>query len=152
MVELVLTLDTTLGAVDNDGLQELVVLSLLVSLLDSSNGVAALLTLAVDQAVQGEVESVPPLVTVHGVVTANNRSQLANTKLLDGVHQLLHVAGAGLGVGVTTISEEVDVDLGDLVQLGSLEEGVQVLLLGVLIKVELLEHHPFFFFPEDLCI
>lgn len=134
----VLTLDAASIAVHDDGLQELVVLALLISFLDSGDWVTALLTLTKDQALEGELDSLPPLVTIHGVVTADNGGQLADTELLDGVQQLLQIAGARLGVGVTAIAEEVDVDLGNLVLLGGLEEGVQVLLLRVLIEKALL--------------
>lgn len=129
-----LTLDATSITIHDDGLQELVVLALLISFLDSGDRVTGLLTLTKDQALEGELDSLPPLVTVHGIVTANNGGQLADTELLDGVQQLLQIAGARLWVGVTAIAEEVDVDLGDLVLLGGLEEGVQVLLLRVLIE------------------
>lgn len=130
----ILTLDAASITVHDDGLQELVVLALLISFLDSGDRVTALLTLTKNQTLEGELDSLPPLVTVHGVVTTDNGGQLADTELLDGVQQLLQIAGARLGVGVTAIAEEVDVDLGNLVLLGGLEESIQVLLLRVLIE------------------
>lgn len=131
-----LTLDAGLSAVQNDGLQELVVLALFVAFLDGSHGVTALLALALNHTLQGQLDSLPPLVTVHGVVAANNGSQLASANLLDVVQKLLQVCCTGLGVGVTAIAEEVDVYLGDLVLLGSLEQRIEVLLLGVLLEIQ----------------
>lgn len=129
-----LTLDAGLVAIDNDGLEEFVVLALLVALLDGSQRVAAGLTLAQNHTLQGKLNTLPSLVTVHGIVATNNGGQLTNSKLLELAEELLHVAVARLGVRVATIAEEVNVDLGDLGSLGSLEQGVKVLLLGVLLQ------------------
>ncbi len=126
------TLDTALVTADNDGLEELVVLALLVTLLDGLERVLALLALAEDQTLQRKLVPLPPLVAVHGVVPADHRGDLADTDLLDRGQQLLQVAGAGLGVRITAIAEEVNEDLGNSVCLGDLEQGIQVLLLRVL--------------------
>ena len=123
------TLDTTLVAADNDGLEELVVLALLVTLLDGLERVLALLALAEDQALQRNLVPLPPLVAIHGVVPADDGGDLADTDLLDRGQELLQVAGAGLGVRITAIAEEVNEDLGNAVCLGDLEQGVQMLLL-----------------------
>lgn len=127
-----LTLEATLITSNNDGLEELVCLALLVTLLDGLDRVLAGLALALDKTLHGDLDTLPPLVTVHGVVTADNRGDLADAELLDLVLKLLHVGGAGLGVGVASIAEEVDVDLGDLVLLGGFEKSIEVSLLGVL--------------------
>lgn len=127
-----LTLDAALVTTDDDGLQELVVLALLIPLLDSLDRVVALLALAEDHALQGNLIALPPLIAVHRVVPTDNGGDLTDADLLDRGQQLLHVAGAGLGVRVAAITEEVDEDLGDSVRLGGLEQGIQVRLLRVL--------------------
>lgn len=125
-------MDTSLLAADNDGLEELVVLALLVALLNRLDRVGALLALAEDHALEGDLVALPPLVAIHGVVTADHRGDLADADLLQLPEELLHVTGAGLGVRVAAVAEEVDEDFGDTGLLSGAEEGVQVLLLGVL--------------------
>lgn len=126
------TLDTALVAADDDGLQELVVLALLVPLLDGLDRVVALLTLAQDHALKRDLVPLPPLIAVHGVVPTNNGGDLANADLLDCGQKLLHVTGARLGIRIAPIAKEVDEDLGNPVLLGGLEQGVQMRLLRVL--------------------
>lgn len=130
-----LTLDTALVATHNDGEEELisVVFALcLVQCLYSSDGVLACLALAKNKALESNLNTLPSLITVHGVVPADNGRNLTKAELLDKVNQLLHVASTRLGVGITAVTEEVDENLGDVVFLGGLEDGVQVRLLGVL--------------------
>jgi len=128
-----LTLDTAFLAANNDGLEELIVLALLVALLDGLDRVGALLTLTKNHSLESKLVSLPSLIAIHGIVTANDRGDLSGTNLLELGNELLHVCSAGLGVGVTAIAEEVNVDVGDAGILGSLEQGVEVGLLGVLI-------------------
>jgi hypothetical protein len=127
-----LTLDAALVSTNDDRLEELVVLSLLVTLLDSLDRVVALFALAKNQALEGQLVPLPSLIAVHGVVPADDRGDLANADLLDGRQQLLQVTGSGLGVSVAAVAEEVDEDLGDAGFLGSPEEGIQVRLLRML--------------------
>jgi hypothetical protein len=89
----------------------------------------------VDKTLEGNLEAVPTLIAVHGKVSADNGTDLANTDLLGGIDELLHVTSAGLGVGITAITEEVNEDLGHTKLLGGLEEGVEVGLLGMLLGV-----------------
>src|SRR5690242_71239 len=126
-----LTLDPTLLATENDGLQELVVLALLVSRLDGGYWVAAFLTLTSNQALHADLDTVPPLIAVHDVVATDDGCDLAEPDLLGRLQQILHVTGAGLGVGVTAVTEEVDVDLGDAHLLRNLEQSDQVVDVGV---------------------
>ena len=132
----IVLLDAALITTDNDGLEEFVVLALLVALLDRRNGVGAGLTLAEVQALEGNLDTLPSLITIHGIVTADNGGKLTSANLLDGLKELLHVTSAGLGVGVATIAEEVDEDLGDASLLGGPEEGIEMCLLGVLSNVD----------------
>lgn len=130
-----LTLNSALVTTNDDGSQELVSVLVAVALISSSNGsnrVLAVLALAEAKALQGNLDSLPSLITVHGKVSANNGGDLTNANLLEILNELLHVVRTRLGVGITAIAEEVDEDLGHTVVLGGLEEGVEVGLLGVL--------------------
>jgi hypothetical protein len=44
----------------------------------------------------------------------------------------LHIACTRFGVGISSIAEEVDVDMGDFEFLGDFDESVEMILLGVL--------------------
>ncbi|KAI6763036.1 hypothetical protein HG530_009016 [Fusarium avenaceum] len=122
--------DTVRSVVEEeDSVIELVsvqVTAALVSSLDGSNGVLRGLTLTVDKTLKGNLEAVPALVAVHGKVSTDNGTDLTNANLLGCIDEFLHVTGAGLGVGITAITEEVDEDLGHTKLLGGLEEGVEV--------------------------
>lgn len=130
--DLITILDTALSSTNNDWLQKLVVLVLGVALLDGSDWVAAVLTLAKNHTLHGNLDSVPTLVTVHCVVAANNCGNLSTSDLRGLLNKLLHVSSARLWIGITSITEEVDVDLWNTNVLGDLEKCVEVVLLGVL--------------------
>ena len=135
LIESELTLDAALIATNNNGSEELIPIKIttsLISSLDGSNGVLRGLTLTVDETLEGDLEAVPTLIAIHGEVSADNGTNLANADLLGSVDKLLHVTSTGLWVGITAITEEVDEDLGHTVLLGGLEESVKVGLLGVL--------------------
>ena len=128
------TLDAGLLAAEDDGLQELILILLTtagVGVLDGLDGVSGLLALAEDETLEGNLDAVPALIAVHGIVAADDGGDLADADLLDGVLEFLHVAGGRLGVGVAAVAEEVDEDLGHAGLLGGLEERVEVGLLGV---------------------
>lgn len=77
------------------------------------------------------LSTLPALITVHGVVAANDGSNLTDADFLGGVKKLLHIASTALGIGVTAIAEEVDENLGDTHLLGQPEQSIQMRLLGV---------------------
>lgn len=126
------TLNAAFLATDDDRLEELIVLSLLIPLLDCLDGVGTLLTHAKDETLQSNLVSLPSLITIHSVVAADHRRDLSNTDLLNGSEKLLHVASTGLGISITTVAKEVDIDLGDAGLLGGLEESIEMCLLRVL--------------------
>ena len=126
-----LTLDPALFSTNNDGLQELVILALLVPLLNRSKRVAALLALSSDQTLETDLDTVPPLVAVHDIVTTDNCCDLASTDFLGGFEQVCHVSSAGLGVGVAAVTEEVDENLRDAHLLSDFEKSDQVVDVGV---------------------
>jgi len=127
-----LTLDTSFLATKNDGLQELIILTPCVSLLDCLHWVGAFLPVTDAKCVQADLNSLPSLITVHGIVSTNNRGDFTNANLLDLVEKTLHVPSSGFGVSVTSVTEEVDIDVGDFHLFGDLEESIEVILLGVL--------------------
>ena len=126
-----LTLYSSFLPIYNDGLQELIILVLAVSLLDSSHRVTAFLAFSFDQAVQANLDSVPPLIAVHDVVSAHHGRDVAEADLLGGLQQSLHVSGGRLGICVTAVAKEVDVGLGHALSLGDLEEGYQMVHVRV---------------------
>lgn len=130
----VLTLDPSIIAVDNHGLQKLVILTLLVPLRDPCYWVISSLTLAGNQGLQCNLHALPPLITVHGIITADNGRNLClalKTQLLDLRQEFSHVGLCALRVGISAITEEVNVDVGNAKIAGSLEELVKVLVVGV---------------------
>lgn len=133
------TLDTRLVAADDDGLQELVGLVLFVAVLDCGDRVLALLTLAVDETVDGDLDALPALVAVHGVVPPDDGRDLADVLLVDEGEEVLEVPGGGAGRGIATVAEEVDVDVLEADLFRGLEEGVEVGDVGVDAAVGYLE-------------
>lgn len=77
------------------------------------------------------LDTFPTLIAVHSVVTSNDSGDLTNANLFDVLDKLLHVVGTTLGLGIATITEEVDEDLGDLHLLGELQKSIEVSLLRV---------------------
>jgi len=126
------TFYTGLFAANNDRLQELIILSFLVSLFDSLKRITALLSLANTHGVQSDLNPLPSLITVHGVVSPNNCSNFSSTNLLDLVQEFLHVSCSRFWIGVTSIAKEVDIYMGNLHVFGNFKESVEMILLGVL--------------------
>jgi hypothetical protein len=119
-------LDTGLWRTADDGLEELVRLPGLVTLVDRSKGVIRLFPFSLDQPVDGDLDPLPSLIPVHSVVPPDDSRDLSDPVLLDKVEQLLQVPSGGLGGSVPTVTEKVNVDVRDLVRLGDLEELEQV--------------------------
>ena len=73
----VVVLDAALIAANDDRLQELVSLALLVTLFDSRDWIGGGFALAQDDALQTDLNTVPPLVPVHHEVSSHDRCNLA---------------------------------------------------------------------------
>lgn len=125
------TLDSGFITVDDNWLQELVGLALLISLSDERNWIGSLLSLTEHDAIKSNVDSLPSLVSVHSIISSNNSSNLSNTKLLRLLDQLLQMPSTALWVGITSISEKVDINLLDAMYLCCLQQGNQVRQLGM---------------------
>jgi hypothetical protein len=120
------TLNPRLLGPADDGLDELVCDVLGIALLNSLDEVIGRLSNAGNQSLDSELDSVPSLITVHSVVSADNSRQLSDAILRDEVLYLLDVGGGRPWGGITSISEEVDVDFGDPMRLGDLEKGKEM--------------------------
>jgi hypothetical protein len=131
--ESVVVLDTGLSTVDNDGLEELVGLASVVSLLHRGDGVLCrlTLTLTLHDSLHGHLDALPPLVPVHGVVPADNGRQLPNALLLKEGQQILQMALAALWVCVPSIAKEMHKHLGHANLLGDLDQCLQVIDVAV---------------------
>jgi len=128
-----LTLDPALSSTNNDRLQELIRHVLLVVGLNARNRIHALLSDSANETVHSELNPLPPLVSIHSVVSSDDGSDLSESVLgeSDEVEELLHVASSRTRSGISTVSEEVDVDFGDTDLLGCLEESFEMVDVGV---------------------
>lgn len=123
----VVVVDAGVGAVDDDGFEELVVLAGGVAGFDRGDRVGGVFAFAQDDAFHADFDAVPPLVSVHDVVSADHGGDLRLAAHGGDLgEEVAHVPGAGFGVGVTAVAEEVDEDFGDGHFFGDLEEGVEV--------------------------
>jgi hypothetical protein len=125
-------LNTSILATDDYWLQELVGFVLLVSLLDGLDWVAALLTVAKYHAFQCNFDSIPSLVAIHGIVSTNDSCDFANANFFDLIQEALHETSTRFWINITTVAEEVDIDMRNLDFFGNFQESVEVILLGVL--------------------
>lgn len=146
-------MDAPFLATNNNGLEELVAIlctALCIDVLYGLNGVLGFGSLAENQSLESagttlalcddgdsktrndlHLNTFPTLIAVHSVVTSNDSGDLTNANLLNFLNKLLHVVGTTLRLGIATITEEVDEDLGDLHLLGELQKSIEVSLLGV---------------------
>ena len=86
----------------HDRLDELVSHALFIRLLDSSNHISRFLALTVNDKVVSNLYTLPTLVTVHSIITANDCSQLETICC-----KLLNETRTALGVRITAIHETV---------------------------------------------
>jgi hypothetical protein len=110
----------------DEGLDKLVGNASLVRGLKGLDGVLGVLALVVHEGVNSDLDAVPALVAVHGVVAANEGDELTGTNLLGSVKEVLDVLGRRLGGSVTAVAERVDVDVRDTSLLSGTDEGEEV--------------------------
>ena len=120
MYKVMLTFDTAIVTVDNDWLQELVCLVLLVPLLNGANHVRVRLALSLNQPIDGDLDSLPSLVTVHGIISPSNSREFTILFLLHKVQEFLAVPSSRSWGSVTTITKEVNVSVRNASLFGSL--------------------------------
>ena len=125
------TIDPSFVATDDDWLQELVRFVLLVSLLDGGNRIIRYLTLTLDQTLGSDLDPLPSLVTIHGIVSADDGNELSDLLLLDKVEEVLRILGGGTGSSVTAITEEMDIDVWNFEFLRGLKKCEEVIYMGM---------------------
>ena len=128
-----LTLDSGLFGTANDRFDEFIGNVPSVTILDRLEQVISLdlVSLTISEGVDGELDPVPSLVTVHGVVTSSDSADLSESDLLDVILELLDVFGGRSGCGVSSVANVVDVDIFDLVVLCCAKQGEEVLNMRV---------------------
>jgi hypothetical protein len=126
------TLNTSILATDDYWLQELVGFALLISLLDSVDWVAALLAVANYYAFQRDFDSIPSLVAIHGIVSTHDSCDFANSNFFGLVQEALHETSTRFRINVTSVAEEVDIDMRNFEFFGNFQESIEMILLGVL--------------------
>lgn len=118
---------------DGEGRDELVGDAVVVELANAGEwiGVGAALGVAGDHGVEGLALFLPAEVAVHGVVAAGDGGDLSYADLANLLLEGFEVAEAAGGHGVAAVHEGVDVDAGEGMLGGELEERVEVALLRV---------------------
>lgn len=120
------TFDATLFTIDDNGLQELVCDILPVVFLNHVNDAVlalAILTNAINETLDGDLDTFPALITVHGIVPANDSGKLSIILLFHEVQQIFQVFCGRPRSGVTTITKEVDIGVGHSNLFCGLEKG-----------------------------
>lgn len=115
----------------NAYLQELIGIAVCVALLNNLGWVVSLFSLALNQTVNSNLNSLPSLVSVHSVVSPNNGNNLAKVDLLHVCLKILQVAEARFRICITTITKEVNEGFWYVGFFGCLEEGFQVVNVRV---------------------
>ena len=116
------TFDPSFITANDNWFQELIRFVVLISLFDGGNRVFTFLTPAIDQTLDGDFDPLPPLVTVHGVVPSDDGNELSDLLLFYEIEEILRVLGRGTGSSITTIPEEVEVDMWNFELLRCLEK------------------------------
>jgi hypothetical protein len=125
------TFDPSFVATDDNWLQELVRLILLISLLDGGDRILGCFALTLDQTLGSDLDSLPSLITVHGIVPADDGNEFSDLLLLDEVEEFLCILCGGTGSCVTTIAKEVDVDMWNFELFRGLEKCEEVVDVGM---------------------
>ena len=136
------TFDPAFVAANDDWFQELIRFILLVSLLDGGDRILRRLALTVDKTLSSDLDSLPSLVTIHGIVPADDGDELSDLLLLDEVEEVLRIRCGGTWSSVTAIAEEVDVDVGNVELFRSLKECEKVVDMGMNTSVRDLQAIP----------
>jgi hypothetical protein len=126
------TLNSSILATEDYWLQKLIGFALLVSLLDGLGWVAALLAVANYHAFQRNFDSLPSLVAIHGIVSTHDSCDFADSNFFGLIQEALHETSTRFRINVTSVAEEVDIDMRDFKFFGNLQESVEMILLGVL--------------------
>lgn len=118
-------LDGTVEATVHNRLDEFIRNAFVVGLLHSLDHIRSNLAFTVYQQIVGNLHTLPTFVTVHGIETSHDGSNLAGRLLAMG-SQLLNEAFTALRVGITTVHKTVDEGILDTVFLGNIAEFEQM--------------------------
>lgn len=135
------TLDTALIPINDEGFQKFIGLVLLVLRFDGLDGIINCLTLTTYKAVYSDLDSLPSLVTIHGVISSYNSGKLTILFLLQEFKEVLGIFRRRTRCGITTITKEVNIDMRNALLLGSLQEGVKVSYMRVNTPIRYLVDH-----------
>ena len=102
-----------------------------VALCHGVHGIGVVVSLAVHHGVVGHLHPLPALVTVHGVVAAHDRGDLAHAQLRTLVRQRLDEALAAGGGHIAPVQEAVEIHALKALVLGHPHQRVQVVDMGV---------------------
>ena len=133
------TFDPSFVAANDDWFQKLIRFILLVSLLDGGYGILRFFTFALNQTIGSDLDPLPSLIAIHGIVSADDSDKLSNLLLLDEVEEFLRILGGGTGGSVTTIAEEMDINVWDFEPFRGLEKRKEVVDMGMDTSVRDLE-------------
>ena len=123
-------LDGTVEATVHNRLDEFIRNAFVVGLLHSLDHIRSDLPFTVYQQIVGNLHTFPTFVTVHGIETSHDGSNLAGRLLTMG-SQLLNEAFTALRVGITTVHKAVDEGILDTVFLGNIAEFEQMVKRAV---------------------
>lgn len=104
-----------------------------------------ILALSPDEPIYGNLDALPTLIAVHGIVSPDNGGELTVFFFLDEVEEVLAVTGSGTGGGVAPIAEEVDIGMGYPELFSGFEKGIEVSDVRVDAAVRDLGRHQCYF-------
>lgn len=76
-------------------------------------------------------ESVPVVVTVHGIETSGGGGDETDAKVVDHILEFFEIGGGAFRSGVAAVGEGMNGDSGDTGSLGSVEESIEMLRVAV---------------------
>ena len=100
-------LDTSLVAIDDDRLQKFVGLVLGISLVDRLEDIVSLVALSIHDCLDSNLDALPSLVTVHGIVPSDDGSKFTVILRLEELEQVFGIPFGRSGCSVATVAKEV---------------------------------------------
>ena len=98
---------------------------------DRGDGIGGLVAFAHDHRTVGFFDTIPAIVTVHGIVAAHDRGNLADTDFLELGLEFLGKALGRIRRNIAAVKEAVDIDIFQSLALGQLDQGIQVGVVAV---------------------
>ena len=117
--------DSAVNLVVDYWLEEFVCNTLGIRLFHSLYNIVGVLPFAIHKKIVSLFQSLPAMVAVHGIVTADDRSDCA-CALVAMLFDFLKETGSALGVGVASVHEAVKINLVKAVSLGGVAKGIKM--------------------------